>query len=82
VRNEHPVGHTRCPRYVRGKHGKVTRVDGRYPLADAAAHGTPAGDCLQFHYCVRFDAAELWGAAADSREGVYVDLWEGYLEPA
>src|SRR5262245_45729608 len=38
VRNDHPRGHTRCPRYVRGKRGTVMRVDGLFPLPDVAAH--------------------------------------------
>jgi len=78
VRNAHPLGHTRCPRYVRGKRGIVTRVDGLFPLPDVAAH---AGDrCDQYAYNVRFAAQELWGNTADSDAAVYVDLWESYLE--
>lgn len=78
VGNLHPRGHTRCPRYVRGKRGVVTRVDGRFPLPDVAAHGSDR--CEQYAYNVRFDAPELWGDAADSAALVYVDLWESYLE--
>jgi hypothetical protein len=78
VRNVHPLGHTRCPRYVRGKRGVVARADGRFPLPDVAAH---AGDrCDQYTYSVRFAAQELWGTAAESDVAVYVDLWESYLE--
>jgi len=80
VCNLHPLGHTRCPRYVRGKHGTVARVDGRFPLPDVAAHG--GARCEQYTYAVRFDGHELWGAAADRGAVVYVDLWESYLEPA
>jgi nitrile hydratase beta subunit len=78
VRNVHPLGHTRCPRYVRGKHGVVTRVDGQFPLPDVAAHTSER--CDQYAYNVRFDGRELWGDAADAAAAVYVDLWEGYLE--
>lgn len=78
VRNAHPLGHTRCPRYVRGKRGVVTRVDDRFPLPDVAAHGGER--CAQYAYNVRFDAHELWGDASDSAAVVYVDLWESYLE--
>jgi len=80
VRNDHPRGHTRCPRYVRGRCGEVVRIDGRFPLPDVAAHLPQR--CEQFQYCVRFAAAELWGAAAGMGESVHVDLWENYLEPA
>jgi hypothetical protein len=24
---------------------------------------------------------EVWGEAANARDAVYLDLWEGYLEP-
>ena len=78
VREMHPRGHTRCPRYVRGKRGVVTRVDGLFPLPDVAAHSGMR--CEQYAYNVRFDAHELWGDAADGAAAVYVDLWESYLE--
>lgn len=78
VRNVNPLGHTRCPRYVRGRRGHVARVDGRFALPDATAHGGER--YKQYTYNVRFDARELWGDAADSAAPVYVDLWESYLE--
>ena len=40
VREWHPPGHTRCPRYVRGKAGTVVRVDGVHSVPDVEAHGT------------------------------------------
>ena len=78
VRNLHPLGHTRCPRYVRGKRGVVVRVDGPFPLPDVAAHGSER--CKQYAYNVRFEGRELWGDTADSAAAVYIDLWESYLE--
>ena len=78
VRNLHPFGHTRCPRYVRGKRGVVTRVDGRFALPDVAAHAGPR--CDQYAYNVRFDGRELWGEAGDVAVAVHVDMWESYLE--
>ncbi len=80
VRNDHPFGHTRCPRYVRGRQGEIVRIDGRFALPDVAAHSPQR--CEQFQYSVRFAAAELWGAGAGSGESIHVDLWESYLEPA
>jgi nitrile hydratase beta subunit len=80
VRNRHPLGHTRCPRYVRGKRGEVVRVDGPFPLPDIAAH--VRRPCDETAYGVRFAARELWGGDASPRESVCVDLWESYLEPA
>ena len=80
ARNIHPVGHTRLPRYVRGKRGVVHRVHRAFVFPDANAHG--AGEQPQYLYTVRFDASELWGPDAEPRAAVHVDLFEAYLEPA
>jgi nitrile hydratase len=40
------------------------------------------GESPQYLYSVRFSARELWGESASSRDAVYIDLWEDYLEPA
>jgi nitrile hydratase subunit beta len=80
-RNLNPSGHTRLPRYVRGKSGVVARDWGVFDFADTKAHR--AGSKPQHCYSVAFDARELWGNStkANSRERVYIDLWEDYLEP-
>ncbi|WP_225771906.1 nitrile hydratase subunit beta [Inquilinus sp. Marseille-Q2685] len=80
TRNEHPTGHTRLPRYARGKAGTVERVHGVFVLPDSNAHGR--GESPQWLYTVRFDGRELWGEAADPTLTVSIDAWEGYLEPA
>lgn len=80
TRNEHPAGHTRLPRYARGKVGTVERVHGVFVLPDSSAHGR--GESPQWLYTVRFDGRELWGEAADPTLTVSIDAWEGYLEPA
>jgi nitrile hydratase len=79
VREWHSPGHTRCPRYVRGKPGVVVRMDGSYSVPDVEAHG--AARRHEPTYSVRFDAADLW---RDGQRGVavHVDLWDSYLEPA
>ena len=77
VRKAHPVGHTRCPRYVRGARGIVDRVHGCFVLPDRSAHGD--GASAEPVYTVRFDARALWGEGDGL---VYVDLWESYLERA
>jgi nitrile hydratase subunit beta len=79
TRNMHPTGHTRLPRYARGRVGVVERVHGAHVLPDANAHG--AGEQPQHLYTVRFDARELWGASADPALTVTIDAWESYLEP-
>lgn len=80
-RNIHPEGHTRLPRYVRGKRGVITRDHGVWALQDTDAAGGPVGN-PQHVYTVRFAARELWGAQASARDSVYVDLWEDHLERA
>ena len=81
ARNIHPEGHTRLPRYVRGKRGVITTDHGVWALQDT----DPAGERLggpQHVYTVRFSSRDLWGPAASPRDSVYVDLWEDYLERA
>jgi nitrile hydratase len=77
VREWHPPGHTRAPRYVQGKRGVVERVNRAANLPDIEAHG---GLCvLDPTYSVRFTARELWGEGGDDRDAIHVDLWEHYL---
>jgi len=80
VRNMHPAGHTRAPRYVRGKRGVVVRVSRHFAFPDLAGHALPAHAEPTYH--VEFEAGELWRDAADSRTTVVVDLWQSYLEGA
>ncbi len=79
ARNLNPSGHTRLPRYVRGKAGVIARDWGVFVFPDANAHNS--GTKPQHCYSVSFDARELWGKSANRRERVFVDLWEDYLEP-
>jgi nitrile hydratase len=74
-----PHGHTRLPRYARGKHGAVQRVHGTYVFPDSNAHGL--GEQPQPLYSVEFDAHELWGEDAEQNQKLYLDLWESYLRP-
>ncbi|EDP66708.1 Nitrile hydratase [alpha proteobacterium BAL199] len=77
VRVDHPTGHTRAPRYVRGRTGTVVLHHGAHVYADASARGEHG---VAHHlYNVAFDAAELWGAEAQDG-AVHLDLWEPYLE--
>ena len=82
ARNLHPPGHTRLPRYTRGKMGVVTRDNGVYALQDTDETGQQLDRRPQHVYTVRFAARDLWGERAPARDTVYVDLWEDYLEPA
>lgn len=80
ARNLNPAGHTRLPRYVRGRAGTIERLHGAHVLPDSHAHG--AGEEPRPLYTVRFTARELWGEAASPRDSVALDLWEPYLERA
>jgi nitrile hydratase beta subunit len=74
-----PPGHTRMPRYARGKTGVVIRDWGVFVFPDTNAHH--AGENRQHCYAVAFNARELWGKPMRARERVHIDLWEDYLEP-
>jgi nitrile hydratase len=71
----HPRGHTRLPRYVRGRAGTVHRVHPAFVYPDAHAHGR--GDDPQYVYAVAFAARDLWGAGDHV---VHVDIFEPHLE--
>lgn len=79
TRNIHPTGHTRLPRYARGKRGVIQIYHGVHTLPDTNAHGL--GPNPQPLYGVRFEGEELWGPSAEPGSAVYLDLWESYLEP-
>jgi nitrile hydratase subunit beta len=78
ARNLNPTGHTRLPRYARGKQGWIVRDRGVYAFPDTAAD--ERGAQPQHVYTVRFAARELWGEAASARDSVHLDLWDDYLE--
>jgi nitrile hydratase beta subunit len=80
TREMHPAGHTRLPRYARGKLGTVAIVHGVHVFPDSHAHGN--GEQPHWLYCVSFAAPELWGSDADPTAVVSTDCWEPYLEPA
>jgi len=78
AKNFHPRGHTRLPRYARGKPGIIQQVLGAYLLPDKNAMGL--GAHLEYVYSVCFEARDLWGADAPANDRVFLDLWESYLE--
>jgi hypothetical protein len=80
ARTLNPVGHTRLPRYVRGRRGVIDRDHGVFIFPDTHAAGL--GRKPQHVYSVRFTARELWGSEAPPQNAVYVDLWDDYLDPA
>jgi nitrile hydratase subunit beta len=80
VKRMHPVGHTRCPRYVRGAAGVVESVRGADRLPDRAVYGEQVTP--EPVYSVGFASQELWGPGEEPPWRVQLDLWESYLEPA
>jgi nitrile hydratase len=78
ARTINPIGHTRLPRYARGKAGVVMRDHGVYIFPDTNAHFQ--GEKRQHVYSVRFTARELWGDGASQRDSVHIDMWDDYLE--
>jgi nitrile hydratase beta subunit len=78
ARNINPTGHTRLPRYARGKTGIVERDHGVFVFPDTNAHFL--GEKPQHVYSVRFSARELWGDQAAPQDAVNLDLFDDYLE--
>ena len=80
ARNIHPIGHTRLPRYARGKIATIERCHGAREFPGNGALGVETTG--QHLYLVRFSARELWGDAANERDSVRLELYDSYLEPA
>ena len=78
TRDIDPKGHTRLPRYARGKRGVIEAVHGPYRLPDTNARL----ESIDWEpvYTVAFEARELWGPQAKPRDSVRIDLWQSYLE--
>jgi nitrile hydratase subunit beta len=80
MKNMHPTGHTRLPRYVRGHAGVIECIRGCHVFPDAVVAGR--GEEPHWLYTVVFDGRELWGEAGDPTLTVSVEAWEPYLDPA
>ncbi len=78
VKRMRPVGHTRCPRYVRGVVGHVEAVRGLDTLPDIGPYEGPDEPV----YAVAFSSEALFGSASETPWTVCLDLFESYLEPA
>ena len=68
TRNINPLGHTRLPRYARGRQGVIDRDHGVFVFPDTHAMGQ--GPKPQHCYAVRFTARELWGPDASARDEI------------
>lgn len=80
VRNIHVDAHTRLPRYVRGKRGVVALFHGVHDIHDTQPEDQKVPP--QPVYSIRFEGQELWGQSAEPHQGLYLDMWESYLESA
>ncbi len=80
MKNIHPMGHTRLPRYVRGRVGVIDRYQGVFVFPDTEAHHK--GENAQHVYSVRFTAKELWGEDAPENQALYIDIWDDYMDKA
>ena len=79
VMNNHPRGHTRAPRYTRGRTGLIKTYHGAHVFPDQHAKGERVGEPL---YSVEFTSRELWGTGGNPLDAILVDLFEPYLEHA
>lgn len=73
-------GHTRLPRYARGKCGRILSCRDGWVYPDSHAHGH--GEQPTPLYTVMFTGTELWGRDGDPALRVHLDLFEPYLELA
>lgn len=78
VRRFRPLGHTRCPRYVRGVRGVIAAVRGTYPLPD---DGPRRGE-VEPVYAVSVGSEECFGQTDEPAWTIVLDLYESYLEAA
>lgn len=74
-----PPGHTRLPRYVRGRRGRIESVRRAHPLPDETVRRAARGEPLPV-YAVVFTMADLWGEDAEPGTELVMELWEPYLE--
>jgi len=89
TRNINPSGHTRLPRYARGRRGVIARDHGVFIFPDR--HARDGVKTPQRLYSVRFSHHELWGSEADphaaqiestgTNQSIFLDLFDEYLEP-
>lgn len=79
ARNIHPQGHTRLPRYARGRVGEIVANYGPHVFPDASAAGRADPQPL---YNVKFASTELWGPDGTEGDFMYIDLWDDYLDAA
>ena len=79
TRVDNPPGHTRLPRYVRGRTGVIESFRGTAAVPDDTVKNGIKGDEVPF-YGVLFAMQDLWGNDAEVGAELVIELWESYLE--
>ncbi|MGH7772825.1 MAG: SH3-like domain-containing protein [Candidatus Binatia bacterium] len=82
VRADDRPGHIRTPFYIRGKIGRVEKVHGEFLNPELLAYGRD-GLPKRPLYLVAFNQTAVWSQYnASSKDRLYVDIYEHWLEPA
>ncbi len=79
VKVSSPLGHTRVPRYVRGREGIIEKLHGYYHIPDVRVE--TGIKVYQPVYLVCFRARDLWGEGASPKDKLYIEMYEDYIEP-
>ena len=81
VRDVHPPGHVRTPFFLRGRAGRVVRLQGAFANPERLAYGEDGLPPIPL-YLVRFDLAGLWEGDTDAgpRDTLEADIYEHWLE--
>jgi nitrile hydratase subunit beta len=74
-------GHHRTPGYLKGKRGTIARVHATFTNPETRAYGDDGQPRVRL-YLVEFDHSELWSGRVESRDRLYADVFEHWLEPA
>jgi nitrile hydratase subunit beta len=73
------AGHCRTPAYLRGKHGIIAEVLGRYRNPERLAYHKP-GMPAEVLYKVRFQQTHIWDAyAGPANDQLDADIYEFWL---
>jgi len=75
-----PEGHTRLPRYARGRPGRIESLRRAQALPDETVRDAARGERVPV-YGVAFRMEDLWGSDAEPGAELVMELWESYLVP-
>ena len=75
------AGHHRTPGYLKGKTGTVERLHASFTNPETRAYGHD-GLPLQPLYLVSFAEHDVWPSQAETKDRIYADVFEHWLEAA